>query len=210
MRNNNLFDGNVIVGLLMSVIIGFSVMGKLPTSAAAQAQGGEMDQGLAQSDLMPASGGLSSDTTDDEPVIPLMVDQDLFAAPYKKYYITQDLHGQSYGHNAVDLAAGKGATILSPINGIVTDVYIDQWGNTAITLENSKYQVLMLHGIYSVEIGQFLNIGDVVGEESNIGNTYDMNGNSCAGRDCGHHTHLNVYDKELELNADPLILMGDR
>lgn len=43
--------------------------------------------------------------------------------------------------------------------------------------------------------------------ESNIGYTLDMAGNLCAGRDCGYHTHLNVYDKRLGYNIDPLSLI---
>jgi murein DD-endopeptidase MepM/ murein hydrolase activator NlpD len=135
------------------------------------------------------------------------IDNDVFASPYKKYTLTQGLHGQSYGHLAIDIAAGKGAKILAPINGVVSARFIDQYGNTTLVIENEHYEVLMLHGNYSVAEGEQVAIGQVVGKESNNGYTTDMAGRSCAGRDCGYHTHLNVYDKELGKNVNPLNLI---
>lgn len=134
-----------------------------------------------------------------------------FEAPYSNYVLTQGPHGQSYGHLAIDLAAGKGAAILSPINGRVTEKYTDQWGNPTIIIENDVYQVKMLHGIYSAEVGQRVSIGEQVGVESNLGYTTDMRGVRCAGRTdyCGYHTHLNVYDKTQERNVNPLSLIND-
>ena len=49
--------------------------------------------------------------------------------PYDEYILTQGQHGYSYGHAAIDISAGKGATIYSPINGSVTENYVDQYGN---------------------------------------------------------------------------------
>ena len=34
-----------------------------------------------------------------------------------------------------------------------------------------------------------------------------MAGNLCAGRNCGYHTHLNVYDKRQAANINPLTLI---
>ena len=56
-------------------------------------------------------------------------------------------------------------------------------------------------------LGEALGAGQPIGTESNIGYTLDMAGNLCAGRDCGYHTHLNVYDKRLGMNIDPLSLI---
>ena len=136
-----------------------------------------------------------------------IIDDDAFAAPYKKYTLTEGLHGQSYGHLAIDIAAGKDAKIHAPINGVVSAKFIDQYGNTTLVIENEHYEVLMLHGNYSVSEGQQVEIGQVVGTESNNGYTTDMAGRPCAGRDCGYHTHLNVYDKQLEKNVSPLNLI---
>ncbi len=135
-------------------------------------------------------------------------DPNAWADPYPEYIVTQGPHGQSYGHYAVDITAGKGLDIHSPINGLVTALFVDQYNNTNLIIENSRYQVLMLHGNYSVQVGQALVIGDVVGVEWNNGYTLDANGNLCAGRDCGYHTHLNVFDKSLNSNINPFDLLS--
>lgn len=127
--------------------------------------------------------------------------------PYDTYFLTQGIHGQDYGHMAIDIAAGNGAPIKSLINGTVTGTGYDQWGNTFIQIENDVYAVLYLHGVYSLIIGDPVTAGQVIGAESNIGYTLDMAGNLCAGRDCGYHTHLNVFDKRLGSNIDPLSLI---
>lgn len=136
------------------------------------------------------------------------VDPTLFAAPYDHYLITQGPHGFSYGHMAIDIAAGKGAEIKSPINGVVTALYIDEWGNPTLVIENDTYQVTLLHGKYTVQVGDEVQIGHVVGKESNQGFTTDLSGRSCWNRDCGYHTHLNVFDKRLGANVNPLDLIG--
>ena len=130
-----------------------------------------------------------------------------FTAPYEEYTLTQGPHGFSYGHMAIDIAAGEGAAILSPINGKVTDRYIDQYGNPTLVLENKIYQVTLLHGDYSVNVGDSVELGQKVGKESNQGYTTDMFGQSCAGRNCGYHTHLNVFDKRVGTNVNPLDLI---
>jgi len=134
-------------------------------------------------------------------------DQTAFKAPYAHYFVTQGLHGFSYGHMAVDISGGKGSEILSPINGEVTAFYIDQSGNTTLILENQVYQVTFLHGLYEVSNGDRLTIGQRIGTESNQGYTLDMQGNPCWGRDCGYHTHLNVFDKRAGQNVDPFTLL---
>lgn len=131
-----------------------------------------------------------------------------FAAPYDDYVITQGLHGYSYGHMAIDLAAGEDAQIISPINGRVTALYIDQYGNPTLILENEAYQVTLMHGKYSVAEGDVVAIGDPIGKESNLGYTLDMAGRSCRGRDCGYHSHLNVFDKRIGQNVNPLHLFN--
>lgn len=131
-----------------------------------------------------------------------------FAAPYDDYVITQGPHGFSYGHLAIDLTAGKGAVIKSPINGSVTNLFVDQWGNPNLVLENDVYRVTLLHGEYTVRVGDPVVIGQPVGLESNIGYTKDWAGNLCTGRDCGYHTHLNVYDKRSGANIDPTPLLN--
>lgn len=136
-------------------------------------------------------------------------DPTLVIFPYSNYWITQGPHGMSYGHMAIDIAAGKGTIIKSPIQGIVTANYIDVYGNTTIVVENERYQVTLLHGDYSVTVGQEVTNGDAIGTESNNGYTTDMQGRLCRGRDCGHHTHLNLYDKIASQNVNPLEILID-
>jgi murein DD-endopeptidase MepM/ murein hydrolase activator NlpD len=136
------------------------------------------------------------------------IDADAIAAPYAHFIITQGLHGAEYGHLAIDMSAGKGAAIKSPINGTVTNLYIDDWGNPSLMIENDHYAVELLHGLFSVKIGDIVRIGQPIGKESNQGNTFDELGRPCAGRDCGYHTHINVYDKRLGTNVNPFLVLN--
>jgi murein DD-endopeptidase MepM/ murein hydrolase activator NlpD len=130
-----------------------------------------------------------------------------FVSPYEAYTLTQGPHGYSYGHMAIDIAAGEGATLSSPIHGVVTELFVDSIGNPTIIIENEIYRVLMMHGVYHTKIGEKVKSGQPIGEESNLGNTTDMQGRSCRNRDCGYHTHLNVYDKRIDSNVNPLDLL---
>jgi murein DD-endopeptidase MepM/ murein hydrolase activator NlpD len=136
------------------------------------------------------------------------IDASTIIYPYDEYWLTQGLHGMSYGHLAIDLAAGNGSIIKSPILGMITANYVDQYGNTTLVIENERYTVTMLHGDYSAAVGQQVALGDPVGSESNHGYTTDMYGNSCRGRDCGYHTHLNVFDKSIGQNINPLDVLA--
>ncbi len=109
---------------------------------------------------------------------------------------------------AIDLAAGKDAPILSPIEGVVTERYRDRYGNTTLVIENDVYRITLLHGVYIVVEGERVKQGQVVGKESNKGYTTDMQGRSCKGRKCGYHTHLNIYDKRVGANVNPLELLN--
>jgi murein DD-endopeptidase MepM/ murein hydrolase activator NlpD len=132
----------------------------------------------------------------------------IVTAPYDNYTITQGPHGQSYGHLAIDLAAGRGEAVKSPINGFVTNLYVDEYGNTTLVIENDVYAVTMLHGDFAVSVGDELRAGQTVGTEGNNGYTMDFLGNLCYGRTyCGNHTHLNIYDKRIQANVNPLDLI---
>jgi hypothetical protein len=135
-------------------------------------------------------------------------EQLVIAIPYDLYELTQGPHGFSYGHQAIDISAGKGAVIKSPINGFVTNIYIDDIYNPTLVIENDIFQVTLLHGVYTVQLGQRLSIGQPIGTESNLGYTEDMFGRPCKDRECGYHTHLNIFDKRLGENANPLELFG--
>jgi murein DD-endopeptidase MepM/ murein hydrolase activator NlpD len=152
----------------------------------------------------------------EEEVVEEECDPAEFIAPYKDYKITQGPHGMSYGHFAIDLAAGKGAVVRSPICGEVTQLYTDEYGNPTLVIENEFYQVTMLHGDYHVDVGKKLDIGKKVGTEGNHGYTltYDRRlqryVHCGSGSGCGFHTHLNVYDKRAGSNVNPLDLMIGR
>lgn len=130
-------------------------------------------------------------------------------APYEDYVITQGTHGYSYGHMAIDLSAGKGAKILSPIDGQITEHYTDEYGNPTLVIENNKFRITLLHGEYTIEQWEWVYQGDVIGRESNQGYTMDMYGNLCHGRsNCGYHTHINIFDKRINRNVNPLEVMN--
>lgn len=137
------------------------------------------------------------------------VDHTAISSPYDVYTLTQGPHGASYGQMAIDISAGKGASIKSPIHGVVTDLYVDVYGNPTLFIENDHYQVALLHGIYTVSVGDALLLGQKIGVESNLGYTKDMQGIPCSGRDCGYHTHLNIFDKRLSENINPLAVLGN-
>lgn len=138
---------------------------------------------------------------------PANEDASIFVSLYDTYTLTQGPHGFSYGHMAIDIAAGKGAKIYSPINGVVSDLFTDGLGNPTLIIENENYRVTLMHGIYHVKVRDRLKAGQSIGIESNLGNTTDMQGRSCRNRDCGYHTHLNVYDKRIGANINPLDLL---
>lgn len=221
-------DGLALVGLVLVLFMAVYVFNQLRPNAAAGLDGGISFTSLPEASsqnlaALPstasAAGTLSAAQLDAQAdaVYPMVIweapaisgDPYAFAAPYTRYTLTQGIHGASYGQRAIDLAAGRGEQILSPIYGTVSDVYTDQYGNTTLIIENEVYQVKILHGDYSVAVGDLVEIGDVVGAESNHGYTMDMAGNLCNGRrSCGNHTHLNVYDKIQGININPLDLIS--
>jgi len=184
MRSNQYprIDGLTLAALALLVIMGISLLSDHAPQPA-EAAGHERQAAVVQHD------------------------PDRVVAPYEDYILTQGPHGQSYGHLAIDLTAGKGAVIRSPIEGEVSALFVDNLGNTTLIIENEHYQVTLMHGIYNVQVGDHLALAQPVGYESNQGYTIDAWGNLCAGRDCGYHTHLNIFDKRLSENENPLNLI---
>jgi murein DD-endopeptidase MepM/ murein hydrolase activator NlpD len=197
-------DGGLLVGLAFLLILLFAFTrdalggraAGLPEAEAASAgeaaPAGQAAAEAAQAAVLPGDPG----------------DPQAFQAPYDEYTLTQGIHGESYGQMAIDLAAGRGAAIKSPINGYIADKYVDEYGNTTLVIENSRYIVTLLHGKFTADKGSMVRIGDTVGKESNRGYTMDMDGRVCNNEPgCGYHTHLNVYDKEAGKNVNPLKLI---
>lgn len=207
-------DGLTLAAILFMALIGLVLVDDLfaPQPGAAKAKEVTLDQPAVELAVAEPTVVAETTTVDEEvgsgQENPSNSARDgAFAAPYKKYTITQGLHGFSYGHAAIDIAAGQGAKILSPINGEVTELYVDQYGNPTLVIENDIYRVTMMHGEYTVNFGDQLKLGQKVGRESNLGYTTDMSGQLCAGRNCGYHTHLNVFDKRIGDNVNPLELI---
>jgi len=121
--------------------------------------------------------------------------------PYEYGGLTQELHG----NQALDYKAGEGISVLSPISGTVIQNEITVSDNTTLVIENDCYMVKMYHGDWTAEVGSQIIIGQPVGTESNKGYTFTNNGNTFCGTgsNCGYHTHLEVFDKELNIYIDP-------
>jgi murein DD-endopeptidase MepM/ murein hydrolase activator NlpD len=214
------FDGMTLVAVAFLFFMGFNILRdrqEVQTPwVQKSASSSFVDSAILETDK--ASINSTSDVIlDEQPhgnipnqetIAHAVLDVETIIPPYESYTLTQGPHGYSYGHMAIDLTAGNGAVVRSPINGVVTALFIDNLGNTTLIIENDRYQVTMLHGIYTVAVGDALEIGQPVGQESNQGNTVDGFGVSCRGRDCGYHTHLNIYDKILGANVNPLQLFG--
>ncbi len=128
--------------------------------------------------------------------------------PYDDYVLTQKTHGAAYGDAAIDISAGPGMDILSPISGQVIRNDFDIYGNSILIIENEVWQVKLLHGAFYPAEGDWVGIGNPIGAESNIGYTYDIYGRSCWRRSCGFHTHMNVVDRRTGQNADLMKLLN--
>jgi len=191
------------IGFILAVLLAAA----RPADAATGAAGTLLTAPTAASEIPAGPAAVSAEEAEAADPAPGF-DPAEIRAPYDEFVLTQGIHNIEFGYAAVDLAAGKGAAVLSPISGLVTDHFVDEYGNTTLLIENDVYLVTLLHGNYSVDPGDEVAIGQVIGEEWNNGYTLDGRGNLCAGRDCGYHTHLNIYDKRIGDNANPIDLLG--
>lgn len=125
------------------------------------------------------------------------------------WQISQNLHGANYGHKAYDIVCGgnSNAPLFSPLEGKVTAKYLDGYGNTVLVIENEQSEVTLLHGYYSVEVGDQIETGGHIGYQANFGNTWSQGEYCGTGSGCGQHTHINVYDKGEGSNVNPLNLI---
>ncbi len=128
-------------------------------------------------------------------------DDNAFAMPYIKYIISNGCHPDlwemagTYNWCAIDLVNQNGKNILSPINGTVYQTGPnDNTGSSYLIIDNTRWRVFLLHGIYSVQNGQKLTLGQQVGTESCIAGP---------GQCSGDHTHLGVFDKKNNVWVDP-------
>ncbi|MFN2304930.1 MAG: hypothetical protein ACK2TV_14460, partial [Anaerolineales bacterium] len=142
------FDGLTIVALALILFMGFNVVrdqgwvqAKPLNEADAAALGGvPLDM---QGDVDASNPDPETTPAPDQQPAPISAraDPDLVVSPYDHFIVTQGLHGFSYGQMAVDITGGKKATIMSPINGVISALYVDEWGNPTLIIENSHYQV---------------------------------------------------------------------
>jgi murein DD-endopeptidase MepM/ murein hydrolase activator NlpD len=199
------FDGLAFVAFVLIALGGLVIFRDVSSRNTELAIVQDVDTGTGS--IVPLQE--SAEVGSGREISPNVVDDSMFVSPYKEYTLTQGPHGFSYGHMAIDIAAGKDAKIKSPIHGEVTELYVDEYGNPTLVIENDIYQVTMLHGKYKVAVGDQLELGQMVGRESNLGYTTDINGRPCWNRECGYHTHLNVFDKRIGSNVNPILLIGN-
>lgn len=199
------FDGLAFVAFVLIALGGLMIFRDVSSRNTELAIVQDVDTGTGS--IVPLQE--SAEVGSGREISPNVVDDSMFVSPYKDYTLTQGPHGFSYGHMAIDIAAGKDAKIKSPIYGEVTELYVDEYGNPTLVIENDIYQVTMLHGKYKVAVGDQLELGQMVGRESNLGYTTDINGHPCWNRECGYHTHLNVFDKRIGSNVNPILLIGN-
>ncbi len=199
-------DGLALAAFVLIVFGGLMVFRDISSKNKVLSIGGEIveDQKVAN-DIKQVSEDKDVGSGREVPL--KKIDASSVVAPYDQYTLTQGPHGFSYGHMAIDIAAGQGAVIKSPIQGYVSALFTDQYGNPTLVIENDIFQVTMLHGKYKVAVGDQIGLGQMVGRESNLGNTTDIWGRSCRDRDCGYHTHLNIFDKRIGSNINPLFLI---
>ena len=196
-------DGITLVAFALIIFGGLMVYRDISSKNNGLALGGEMEEVA-----LTAGAEISANEVGSGKEVPPVPEIDLrISPPYEHYTLTQGPHGYSYGHMAIDITAGKNAIIKSPIQGYVADLYTDQYGNPTLVIENDFYRVTMMHGKYKVAVGEQIAWGQMVGRESNLGLTTDMQGRSCQNRACGYHTHLNIFDKQLGENVNPLEVM---
>jgi hypothetical protein len=205
-------DALAVALLILMIFLAYQLLTDSRREKVSYTEVGEVIQESGETAIESVDSSGSQESADNkiEDMAPASppIDPSTIIYPYDEYWLTQGLHGMSYGHLAIDLAAGNGSIIKSPIFGTITANTVDQYGNTTLIIENERYMVTMLHGDYSAAVGQSVALGDPVGSESNHGYTTDMFGNSCRGRDCGYHTHLNVFDKSIGQNVNPLDVLA--
>jgi murein DD-endopeptidase MepM/ murein hydrolase activator NlpD len=205
-------DALAVALLILMIFLAYQLLadGRRAQSSSTEVGEGLSDTGEVTIDSADTSGSQESTNQNSDELAPASppIDPSTITYPYDEYWITQGPHGVSYGHLAIDMAAGKGSVIKSPIQGTIMANYVDQYGNTTLVIENERYTVTLLHGDYTATVGQVVTLGDPVGSESNHGYTTDMYGNSCRGRECGYHTHLNVFDKASGQNVNPLNVLA--
>lgn len=135
--------------------------------------------------------------------------------PYQgSYKVVQAEHGSEYNQRAIDLAAGWHEPIISPISGVVREVRFNEYGNSVLVIQNEQLTVTMWHLEISVEVGQQLELGEIVGQEGNLGYVTDLRGKECSQVEklgpghCGHHLHIFFQDTQTGQNLDPMEVLN--
>lgn len=133
-----------------------------------------------------------------DPVYPLEPQEgdEWVAWPYPpgSFTINGPLHGQDYGECALDLTRGAGTEVLSPVNGVITQKYVDGLDNPIIQIENSIYLVRLYHGDWTVDTGDIVTITQKVGYENTYGNS------------SGSHTHFHIIKKGYGCTSPDLLI----
>ena len=117
----------------------------------------------------------------------------MYPVDVKKYpvncaYGVKGKHWSGGIHKGVDQACPVGTTVRSPVDGVVVGVGVvwgQAFGRKQVTIEfvsgGKKYTVILAHmSAESVEVGQKVKAGDIVGKSGKDGNV------------TGPHVHMEV------------------
>ena len=109
--------------------------------------------------------------------------------------VTQDLHGLT-GYEGIDVTMGCGYPLSSPSRGTVIYVGLDGYNHidsnkvwpqsSMVTIKYNTGSLTLLHLLATVDTGQTINAGDIIGYENSIGWS------------TGCHTHVSWKPNKLE------------
>lgn len=99
-------------------------------------------------------------------------------------------------HHGIDLAACRGTYVYAPASGVVLEAgYCGGFGNAVVIAHNKKFKTRYAHlSVISVNIGQHVSVGEVVGKVGSTGNVRTAR----RGGDPSHlHFEVIVFGKKL-------------
>ena len=101
------FDGLAFVAFVLIALGGLVIFRDVSSRNTEPAKVQDVDTGKGSIAPLQESDEVGSGRE----VPPNLVDESMFVSPYKEYTLTQGPHGFSYGHMAIDIAAGKDGKI---------------------------------------------------------------------------------------------------
>lgn len=121
------------------------------------------------------------------------------------YYGNRILYGNYNFHNGIDFLAPEGSEILATNSGYIeyASFLENGYGNTIIISHNSNLKSLYCHTSenYVVNVGDFVNKGDIIGF---VGPKYLSNGN-LNGNTTGPHLHFSIFKDNTTIDPFSII-----